>query len=122
MMPNTLSHFAINADDVGRARRFYEGVFGWRCKPFGPPGFFQIETGASGPMGALQQRRQLKADAPTFGFECTIAVADVEATAAEVVAHGGRVIMEKSIIQGVGALMFFEDTEGNVVGAMQYGA
>jgi predicted enzyme related to lactoylglutathione lyase len=27
--------------------------------------------------------------------------------------------MQKSIIVGVGALMFFEDTEGNVFGVMQ---
>ena len=27
-MPN-VAHFAINADDVARAKRFYERVFGW---------------------------------------------------------------------------------------------
>jgi hypothetical protein len=28
-------------------------------------------------------------------------------------------VLEKSIIVGVGALMFFQDTEGNVFGAIQ---
>lgn len=28
-------HFAINADDVGRARDFYEAVFGWTFTPGG---------------------------------------------------------------------------------------
>ena len=32
-MPATLRHFAINADDVPRAKRFYEEVFGWTCTP-----------------------------------------------------------------------------------------
>jgi hypothetical protein len=32
-MPNTLSFFAINADHVPRARRFYEMVFGWSFEP-----------------------------------------------------------------------------------------
>jgi hypothetical protein len=32
----------------------------------------------------------------------------------------GRVVMEKSIIEGVGELIFFEDTEGNIAAAMRY--
>jgi hypothetical protein len=28
--------------------------------------------------------------------------------------------MQKTVIAGVGSLVFFEDTEGNSVGAMQY--
>ena len=36
-----------------------------------------------------------------------------------ILAAGGKVVMETSIIVGVGALMFFEDTEGNVFGAIQ---
>ena len=27
---NDVQHFAVAADDVERARRFYEAVFGWR--------------------------------------------------------------------------------------------
>jgi predicted enzyme related to lactoylglutathione lyase len=54
------------------------------------------------------------------GFECTIAVEDVGAVADAVVAHGGRLLMGRTTIPGVGALVFFEDPGGNVVGAMQY--
>ncbi|HET9315386.1 MAG TPA: VOC family protein, partial [Vicinamibacteria bacterium] len=67
-------HFAINADDLPRARRFYERVFAWKFEPWGPPGFFQIATGdKGGPIGALQQRRELVKGLRTNGFECTIA-------------------------------------------------
>jgi predicted enzyme related to lactoylglutathione lyase len=31
-MPNNVSFFAINADDVPRARKFYEAVFGWTVR------------------------------------------------------------------------------------------
>ena len=38
-VPNgTLAHFSINADDVDRARVFYEKVFGWKSSAWGPPG------------------------------------------------------------------------------------
>jgi hypothetical protein len=39
-MSAKLRHVAINADDVQRARRFYEAVFGWRFEPWGPPNFY----------------------------------------------------------------------------------
>jgi len=29
-MSTPVAHFAINADDLPRARRFYENVFGWK--------------------------------------------------------------------------------------------
>ncbi|MCA9821452.1 MAG: hypothetical protein KC470_02510, partial [Dehalococcoidia bacterium] len=52
-------HFAIEADDVDRARAFYEGVFGWRFEAWGPPGFYRVLSGtaeAPGIEGALYAR------------------------------------------------------------------
>ena len=121
-MPN-IAHFAINADNVDRARRFYEKVFGWKFSAWGPPGFFMIEMGpVVEPLlrGSLQQRRELVPGKAMVGYECTIAVSDVDATSAAVEANGGRVIMKRVTIAGVGHLTFFEDPEGNVAGAMQY--
>jgi predicted enzyme related to lactoylglutathione lyase len=54
------------------------------------------------------------------GYRCTISVTDLDSTTAAVVAQGGRVRHEKSTIPGVGSLIEFEDTEGNIVCAMQY--
>jgi len=121
-MPH-LAHFAINADDVDRARRFYERVFGWTFKAWGPPGFYQIDMGPGSPaaaMGALQGRRDLVKGQRSTGYECTISVPSIDATAAAVLANGGKTVLEKSIIVGVGALMFFQDPEGNVFGAMEF--
>ena len=115
-------HFAINADDLPRARSFYERVFAWRFEPWGPPGFFMIATGdGEVPLGSLQQRRALVPGKRMAGFECTIAVEqDVAEVAAAVTANGGRILMEKATIPGVGDLIFFEDPDGNVAGAMRY--
>lgn len=116
-------HFAINADDLQRARAFYGRVFGWSFEPWGPPGFFMIATGdtGAGTLGSLQQRRELVPGRRMTGFECTIAVEeDVEKVAAAVKANGGKIVMEKATIPGVGDLIFFEDPEGNLAGAMRY--
>ncbi len=122
-MPNNLKHFAIHADDVGRARKFYEDVMGWQFTPWGPPNFFLINTGSheeAGVQGALQERREIVTGKPIFGFECTVGVESIDATVTAVEASGGKVVMPKFHIPTVGTLIFFEDTEGNVVGAMEY--
>jgi predicted enzyme related to lactoylglutathione lyase len=125
-MPNVM-HFAINADDVPRARHFYEQVFGWKFSAWGPPKFYMIDTAGPGEappalQGSLQGRRELVAGQKMTGFECTISVPSIDETERAVLAAGGKIIMQKSVIVGVGTLMFFEDTEGNVFGAMQQDA
>jgi hypothetical protein len=55
-----------------------------------------------------------------LGFEATMAVDDIAATIAAVGAAGGKMVMPGIYIEGVGRLIYFEDTEGNIVGAMQY--
>jgi predicted enzyme related to lactoylglutathione lyase len=131
-MSAPLAHFAINADDLDAAKRFYESVFGFRFTAWGPPGFFHIDTGDIGDsgdtggravapvVGALQQRRELIPGARTVGFECTFAVDDVDAVAAAVVAAGGTILMERTTIAGVGDLIWIADPAGNAVGAMRY--
>ena len=122
-MPNHLSHFAINADDLPRARRFYEKVFGWQFEAWGPPGFYLLHTGtpqSPGVQGALQQRRELLPGQRMTGYECTIGVDSADAIADLAQTHGGKVVMAKTIIPTVGELVWLQDPEGNVFGAMKY--
>ena len=118
-----VSHFAINADDLPRARRFYQRVFGWRFEAWGPPGFFMIDTGTRedpGIRGSLQQRRELIEGHRMIGYECSIGVPDIDAVIAAVQANGGAIVLPKMLIPTVGYIMFFRDTEGNVAGVAQY--
>jgi predicted enzyme related to lactoylglutathione lyase len=120
----TVAHFAINAVDVAAAQRFYAAVFGWRFDSWGPPGFFKVTTagGATpGPIGALQERRDLVEGAPPV-VELTVAVDDVDRACVACVAAGGQVLMPKTSIPGVGELAFLRDPSGIAVGAMRYQA
>lgn len=123
-MSSPVAHFAINADDLPRARRFYENVFGWKFQAWGPPGFYMIETGAAKPeplmRGSLQQRREIVAGVPMRGFECTISVGDIQATVKSIESNGGKIAMPVCTLAGVGQLLFFQDPDGNIAGAMQY--
>ena len=121
-MSNNISFFAINADDVTRARTFYQKVFGWTFEPWGPPDFYLIETGTEriAPIrGGLQQRRELAPGQKMIGFECTITVANIDQAIRAIEANGGRLAAPKSHIPTVGTVAYFFDTEGNVVGIIQ---
>ena len=119
-MPNPLCHFAIHADDCARAMSFYQDVFGWRFEPWGPPDFWRVHTGQPGVEGALHKRQEPLTGTGMRGFESSISVDDIEATSKLVIKHGGRIIMPGFLIQSVGAVMKFQDTEGNIASAMQY--
>lgn len=122
-MPNHIRHFAVTADQVDRARAFYEAVFGWHFEAWGPPNFYLIRTGTDGDrglQGALQERQQPLTGTGTRCFECTIGVDDLETVLAAIPREGGAVVSMPFTIEGVGRLAFFEDTESNRVGVMQY--
>jgi predicted enzyme related to lactoylglutathione lyase len=122
-MPNNLSRFSIHCDDVSRARRFYQAAFGWRFEPWGPPDFYLITTGSDadpGVGGLMQKRQQPVAGKGMIGFECTIGVEDIDQALHAVEANGGILAMPKFKIPTVGTGFYFNDTEGNLVGAMQY--
>jgi predicted enzyme related to lactoylglutathione lyase len=126
-MPNNLSHFAIPADDVERARHFYEQVFKWRIEAWGPPDFYLIFTDDK-PHGSINKRDDLAAarsEQPGkgrggIGWECTIAVENLSAVKKAIVKHGGKIVHDEREIVGVGTLIRFADTEGNIACAMHY--
>ena len=120
---NNVERFAISADNVPRARRFYSQVFGWKFEPWGPPNFFRIATGNKknpGISGALRERREIVPGKVTQGFECSISVANIDATVSAVKTCGGKIVTPKWRIPGLGTLVTFEDTEANIVTAIQY--
>jgi predicted enzyme related to lactoylglutathione lyase len=122
-MPVNLRHFAIECDDVERAKRFYERVFGWSIRPWGPPNFYQIFSGTKadpGVFGALQERREPLSGTGNRCCECTFGVESLARAIQAIEAHGGRVLTKEFRIEDVGNVIYFADTEGNRIGVMQY--
>jgi predicted enzyme related to lactoylglutathione lyase len=116
-------HFEIHAAEPARAIEFYARVFGWEFNKF-TEGYWVIKTGPSdkpGIDGGLMPRRgPPPADGqPVNAFPCTIGVDDLDATVAQVTAHGGTIAFPRMPIPGIGWLAYFKDTEGNIVGLMQ---
>jgi predicted enzyme related to lactoylglutathione lyase len=121
---NRVIHFEIQADDVVRAKKFYESAFGWEFpqimkKEEGGMDYWGITTGESGPgiNGGLYERP--KEGDKFYLYDCTIEVSDLDKAVEAVKANGGMITKEKMEIPGVGFFAGAKDTEGNRFGIMQ---
>ncbi|USI72093.1 VOC family protein [Sphingomonas morindae] len=101
-----INYVELGAGDVAAARAFYEAVFGWRMQAFGPDYAAtvsgDVDLGLDGAGGA--------APLPV------IAVADLAAAEAAVVAAGGAIVRPAFSFPG-GRRFHFRDPAGNVLAA-----
>ena len=116
-MPRVV-HFVIPAADPDRAVAFYGKVFGWKFDKWGGPSeYWLINTGAEGTPGINGGMMKKPG-----GITCTtntIGVDSVDSAVAAVTKAGGKLVMPKTPIPGVGYFAYCEDTEGNMFGVMQ---
>jgi predicted enzyme related to lactoylglutathione lyase len=117
-MPNSIVHFEIPADDVRRAKKFYERAFGWKISDPWKMNYFLIETkakGEEGINGGLMPRKN-----PEQPFMNYLAVESIDVSCKKVEKAGGVVVLPKTeIAPGMGWISAFKDTEGNVMGFHQ---
>ncbi len=125
-MANPVIHFEVQADDVARAKAFYENVLGWKItqmmtKDQGGMDYWGLETRAPGTPGINGGLYERPKDTPLYTYDCTVQVDDLDAAMAAVKKHGGSINKEKMEIPGVGWFAGAVDTEGNRFGLMQPG-
>lgn len=110
-------HIDIAADDPERAGRFYSDVFGWTVhKLDGPIPYWLVSTSDDPAVigaGIAKRREDWQTATPT------IEVSSVDEYAAKIENKGGTIIVPKSLIPGVGYLLTFKDTEGNVFAVLE---
>ena len=115
---NRIIHFDLPADVPERAVRFYESAFGWKGQRWeGSMEYWLMTTGPDGEPGINGGIG--KKQGPSDRTMNTIGVASLEAALAKVVAAGGKVLMPRSPVPGVGWFAKCLDTEGNAFGLMQ---
>jgi predicted enzyme related to lactoylglutathione lyase len=79
--------------------------------------YWLISTGPQdkpGIDGAIMRR-----EGPGAVERCTVDVNSMDDTIAAIIAAGGKLVQPKTPVPGIGWLIYFEDTEGNVLGAME---
>lgn len=111
----TIVHFDIPAEDTGRAKKFYAGLFGWKFELFPDMQYSLITTtnldGTPGVGGGMGKRME-----PSQRMMNYFGVSSLDAAAKKVKSLGGSLISEKMAVPGMGFLINCEDTEGNRFG------
>ncbi len=110
-------NFHLPADDVERAARFYETVFGWRFSHHGGAAIPYLvcdadDAGAGVPMAIT--RRQAVVQTPTP----TIDVLDIDRAMTDIAMNGGQQALVHDIA-GLGRFGYAVDSEGNVIALLQ---
>lgn len=117
-------HFEIPADDMERAKHFYQSIFGWEITEFPMPGGMKYMGITTTPMGEDHMPKEAGAinggmmqrsgavRAPVFAIN----VASVDESIKKIDAAGGKVVTPKMEIAGMGYYAYATDTEGNVIG------
>ena len=125
---NKVQHFEIPADDVARARKFYESAFEWKTQDWPMPGMAYVGL-HTGPVdeknmmkepgfingGMFERGGQFLPTGPTVA----VTVPDIAAAMEKVKANGGTVLGEPMNIGGMGMYVYIKDTEGNTIGVWQ---
>jgi predicted enzyme related to lactoylglutathione lyase len=109
-------HFEIPADQPERAIEFYSKIFGWQFQKWdGPMPYWMINTG-EGPGingGLLPRQHPGQTNVNTAGVE------SLDETVKAVEEAGGKIILPKMAVPGIGWLAYAADPEGNHFGMMQ---
>ena len=124
-MTNSIVHFEIPANDVSRAKKFYEKIFGWKIEKFDYPGepYWGVitteideKTKIAKTPGAINGG-MMKRKNPSQPFMNYINVDSIEKMLKTIEANGGKVAMPKTEIgKGMGWIAAFIDSEGNIMG------
>ncbi len=113
--------FEIPADDLGRARKFYGALFGWKMQKFpGPMEYWHVNTGGpeASPDGGMMKRQ----NPGQQGITNYLSVASVDKSAKKVEALGGKICMGKTPVPSMGYFVVCQDTEGNMFALWEHNA
>ncbi len=113
-MPSIV-HFEIPADDVKRAQKFYTELFGWQIEKAGPMDYWMINTKTSenepGINGGMMARQN-----PQHSPVNYIDIPSVDEYMTKVENLGGKIVMPKTAVEGMGYFAICLDTENNPFG------
>lgn len=122
-------HFEIPVSNPKKTINFYEYIFDWTISQFGDQEYWLVSTGKEseyGIHGALTRKidnaESVKdIDTPNRAINAviTVNVEDLDRVIQKIEEAGGTVVTEKTTVPGVGTYVYFQDLDGNLIGAMK---
>ena len=116
MSSSRIVYFEIPAEDPRRCMEFYQRVFDWEFSALNHETWL-TRTGPDELPGingsikvvANQQKQVVN----------TLHVKNLEQTEKAIALNGGKVVLPKTALPEIGWLLYFQDTEGNLHGALE---
>lgn len=120
-MSGKVVHFELPADDMARARQFYEKSFGWTIREEPGHGYALVSTVPTDKNGMPTQAGainggMLKRQEPIRQLVVTVDVDSIDQAVARIENAGGKIIRGKQPVGQIGFAAYFRDPEGNVLG------
>lgn len=116
-MGQPVVHFELWSKNPAKISEFYSKVFGWNINHIPEMNYHMVETGGEGGInGGIMQPD----DGPWPGnMAMYMQVDDLAPYRKKIVEAGGKVVVEKMDVPGMGSICLFEDTDGRVLGMWQ---
>ncbi len=123
-MPGKVVHFEIPADNLERAKSFYQKAFGWQINKYPGMEYHMVgttpvdqKTRMPTEPGAINGGMTKRQD-PVKNTVITVDVADIDSSLKSIEKLGGKVVQKKQPVADMG-FTAYKDTEGNIVGLWQ---
>jgi predicted enzyme related to lactoylglutathione lyase len=114
LMGQAVVHWEFWSEDPAKIADFYEKVFAWNIRPIPELNYQLVETGGQGGINGGILKPQAGPWPAKLAFY--IDVDDIDRYNERVRQAGGKVLVEKMDLPGVGQLSLFEDPDGRVLG------
>jgi predicted enzyme related to lactoylglutathione lyase len=112
MSKHPIVHVEISAEDRKALANFYSTVFGWNMQHIDEMSYTTFSTGEGEVGGGLNP---VTDENPVGTVLVYIGTDDIEASLAEIEAHGGQLVAPKMEIPNMGWFAVFKDPAGNTM-------
>jgi predicted enzyme related to lactoylglutathione lyase len=123
-MKNPITHFEIPADNIERAKKFYEKIFDWKIEKYDDKDeeyYFVMTTEVGDDEWTPKEPGAIngglvKREMPDESFVNYVIVDSIDKTCKLIEKNGGKMVVQKTKMGEWGWWAVFKDTEGNVLG------
>ncbi len=112
MSGHAIVHVEFSANNQEETGKFYESLFGWKIHPQPQLNYTTFEA-EGGPGGGFSQVGQMTQAGQVLVY---VSTDDIDASLAKAESLGGKTVLPKMEIPGVGWMGVFTDPTGNHIG------
>jgi uncharacterized protein len=114
IMGQPVVHWEFWSEDPAKISDFYQKVFGWQIRPIPEMNYRLVEPGGKGGIngGIMKPQAGPWPGKMTFYID----VNDLDEFGRKIRNAGGKIVVEKMEVPGVGQFSLFEDPDGRVLG------